>query len=428
MEKIFYIKDSIENKISYYHLLFFMLSLPFDRLYSTLILISLLLHTVIFFKREQLQRINRTTLLLQSVFFITLVSLTWAAFFTRGLEVAVKQLAILLFPLLIGLSSLDLKKYRNPLLYAFSIGCTVTVLYLYADALHIIYFNKLPLKSLFSAAFVNHNFSEPINMHATYLSMLLMLCLTWLLQQIFTGVSRKQRILFISCSAVLAAGLVQAASKSVLIASLFIGFAGFPWLVIKKTHRGRFLLTSLLLAVLLLSVLLSAAVFRNRYMTTLENDLQLHTGITKNDSRVDRWNAALELIKNAPLAGTGSGSDISLLKEIYFERKMYAAYLNNVNVHNQYLAFLIDAGIAGLLVYGCTLAWACWQSVRQRDIMLFAFTALVVVVSFSEDLLDVNKGIFFYAFFFSFFVPEQKPAVAKYISSGRQPAARINEL
>jgi O-antigen ligase len=301
-------------------------------------------------------------------------------------------------------------------------------LYLYADALHIIYFNKLPLKSLFSAAFVNHNFSEPINMHATYLSMLLMLCLTWLLQQIFTGVSGKQRILFIGCSAILVAGLVQAASKSVLIASMFIVFAGFPWLVIKKTHRGRFLLTSLLLVVLLLSVLLSAAVFRNRYMTAFENDLQLHTGITKNDSRLDRWNAALELIKNAPLAGTGSGSDISLLKEIYFERKMYAAYLNNVNVHNQYLAFLIDAGIAGLLVYGCTLAWACWQSVRQRDIMLFAFTSLVVLVSFSEDLLDVNKGIFFYAFFFSFFVLRQKPAVAKYISSGRQPAARINEL
>jgi hypothetical protein len=29
---------------------------------------------------------------------------------------------------------------------------------------------------------------------------------------------------------------------------------------------------------------------------------------------------------------------------------------------------------------------------------------LVAIVSFSENLLDVDKGIFFYAFFFSFFV------------------------
>ena len=40
--------------------------------------------------------------------------------------------------------------------------------------------------------------------------------------------------------------------------------------------------------------------------------------------------------------------------------------------------------------------------------MLLSFMVLVTVVSFSEDLLDVNKGIFFYAFFFSFFILSKK--------------------
>jgi len=52
---------------------------------------------------------------------------------------------------------------------------------------------------------------------------------------------------------------------------------------------------------------------------------------------------------------------------------------------------------------------------RNKDLMLFSFLSIISTVSVSENLLDVDKGLIFYALFFSFFV----------ISSQKVPAAAI---
>ena len=82
---------------------------------------------------------------------------------------------------------------------------------------------------------------------------------------------------------------------------------------------------------------------------------------------------------------------------------MYGPYLLSLNAHNQYISFMINSGVIGLMIYLGTLGWGYWKSIKNRDILFFSFIVLVTIVSFSEDLLDVNKGIFFYAFFFPFF-------------------------
>jgi O-antigen ligase len=401
MKKVFYINDNIENKVSYYHLLFFLMALPFDRFYSTIILISLLVHTAIFFHRDRLKNFGRTDFLLQSVFFISLVSILYSKFPNDGLAVVSKQFAILLFPLLFATLPLNIKKYHNRLLLALTVCCTCTTVYLYLDAVHVILYNGLSPKSLFSWEFVNHNFSLPIDMHATYLSMLLVVSLVYSLRQIFL-LPKGKRLFFMACTAVLFAGLIQLSSKSALIAFLLIVIIGFPWFVIKKKYRYRFLTISIASSLLLVAFIMSFSVFTDRYVTTLRDDLYENKGIVKINGRVDRWNAAIDLIKQTPLLGTGGGSEVPLLREVYYERKMYNSYLISLNAHNQYLSFLLNSGVAGLLIYLFTLGWGLWQSVKSRDIYLFSFIVLIIVVSFSEDLLDVNKGIFFYAFFFSF--------------------------
>jgi len=56
------------------------------------------------------------------------------------------------------------------------------------------------------------------------------------------------------------------------------------------------------------------------------------------------------------------------------------------------------------LIYLSTLGFGFKIAVRQKDLLFFTFMVLIAIVSFSENLLDVDKGIIFYAFFFSFFV------------------------
>jgi O-antigen ligase len=383
--------------------------LPFDRLYSTLILISFIFHSVIYFDIKRMGRVDKTTLVPQLVFFVTFISAIYSPSTSKSLAVIGNQMAILLFPVLLALTTLDLAKYRSWLMEGLTMTCTLTVVYLYFDAIHAIFYYKLPLRELFSLAFVNQNFSEPLNMHPTYLSMLIVLSIVYSLSKILQKTSKT--IYYLCSCLILFVGLIQLGSKSAFFSLLIIIIFGFPWFLIRQKNRIIFLLTSLFISGLLVIGMMSLQAFRNRYITTLQNDLAGSKGVVNMNGRFDRWKVAVDLIKKSPILGTGSGSEIPLLKESYFNKKMYGPYLFSLNAHNQYLSFLITSGIVGLLIYLGTLGWGLQHSVKNKDVLLFSFIILIMIVSFSEDLLDVNKGIFFYAFFYSFFIRSESISI-----------------
>jgi O-antigen ligase len=133
-----------------------------------------------------------------------------------------------------------------------------------------------------------------------------------------------------------------------------------------------------------------------------ENDLS-ETAVTPDltETRMKRWVLELELIKQSPWIGYGSGSEKQVLKNKYFEEKFYRSYLVELNAHNQYLSFLINTGIFGLLLYLFILGYGFSKAIKTRDFLLITFLILIAIVSVSENILDVNKGIFFYSFFAS---------------------------
>jgi O-antigen ligase len=94
---------------------------------------------------------------------------------------------------------------------------------------------------------------------------------------------------------------------------------------------------------------------------------------------------------------------VALLKDQYWQQGLFRSYLAELNIHNQFLSMWIKTGIPGLagllLVYfaGCKRAW------QLRDACFLSFMVLTIAVSLSENILDGNKGIFFFAFFFSLF-------------------------
>lgn len=72
MVDLFNFKDTTANKISYYHLMALLASLPFDLFYSHLILISYIIHTLIHIKKAEVKPVlNFRILALSSVFLLT---------------------------------------------------------------------------------------------------------------------------------------------------------------------------------------------------------------------------------------------------------------------------------------------------------------------------------------------------------------------
>src|SRR6185312_9888323 len=157
-------------------------------------------------------------------------------------------------------------------------------------------------------------------------------------------------------------------------------------------------------SLLTIGAIFSSGTFKKRYFDGLKDDLSTRQVTETTDSRLARWETAVELSRKSPVIGYGPGSEIGLLHEKFYQKKLYSSYLNNLNSHSEYLSFLIRSGILGLLVYLATLSYGFYISLVRKDLLLFTFMTLIATVSISENLLDVDKGIIFYAFFFSFFV------------------------
>ena len=159
------------------------------------------------------------------------------------------------------------------------------------------------------------------------------------------------------------------------------------------------------LSLFAMAFIISSTAFRERFVAALHTDLSRN--IKYGDAvepRLVRWEAAAGLITNSPVIGHGAGTEIGLLQDVFFSKKIYHAFLDKLNIHSQYLSFLIKSGIIGLAVYLATLFFGFKAAWQKRDLLFFSFMLLVALVSVSENLLDVDKGVMFYALFFSFFV------------------------
>jgi O-antigen ligase len=154
MNGLLQIEDSLANKISYYHVMLLMASLPFNMFYSHLILISLFVHTLIHLKCSAIKPVfTLRNLALQSVFFVTVFSTIYSINRAVGFTEWGKDSIIFLLPILFCLNPFDVKKYRDKLLLSFALVCTATITYLYLDAFITIRHYGLPIKSILSAAF-----------------------------------------------------------------------------------------------------------------------------------------------------------------------------------------------------------------------------------------------------------------------------------
>jgi len=414
-------RPDLSEKISFYHLALLLASLPFDRFYSHVILISFALHVIIQFKKTNISAVSWSSIvILQSVFFITIGSTIYATNKSAAMVEWGRQVTVLLFPLIFHISGFDFKKHIHSLLSIFSIVCVITVLYLYFDALHTIRFYKLPYSTLFGQAFINHNFSGPIDMHATFLSMQLGIALVHLIVQMVTGFKLKLRRLYLVGSIILLAGIVQLCSKSVFVCLLLAINVVIPMFLLHGSKRRNYLLATCGLYIFIIGFFFTSTTFRARYIGDLKTDLTEKNVNQTAESRLSRWQVAAGLIKQSPVIGHGAGSEVDLLQEKFFEKKYYNSFLHQLNAHNQYLSFLIKSGIWGLVIYLFTLFWGFKQALQSRNVLFITFMMLIAIVSMSENLLDVDKGIIFYAFFFSLFVfannkviPAEKPKNTK---------------
>lgn len=412
MKEILFIEDTPVNKISYYFLLAFVVLLPFDRVYSELSLIGLLLHTLLHLAKGRSWTWRWSGWLVAGLFVLMAAAAVYAPSFHDAERQLEKQLAILLFPFIAWFSKLDWDAVRPRLLKAFAWSCFGTVVYLYGCAFVAIHESGLGFGTLFTPQYLNHSFSQPIDLHATYLAMYVAVALVVFISlavkgDVGVGAGRagSGRWVYWLIALVLLAGVLQLASRAVCLALLVVLNVLVPWMLL--TGRVRWAVWGGLAAVSLLGVVLVTMNnnLNTRYLVQLKYDMQRVRGMEGDpEPRMVRWGCAWELIRERPLTGYGTGAEVPKLKEEYATHNLTLSYKHELNAHNQYLSYVLNGGISAGLWYVLVLAAGGISAVRRRDVFLGTLVVVIAFVSFSENVMDMNKGIFFFSFFFTLFL------------------------
>lgn len=119
--------------------------------------------------------------------------------------------------------------------------------------------------------------------------------------------------------------------------------------------------------------------------------------------RVEYIKASLNIIKDNPLMGVGTGDIANTFEQYYEDTNSKLTKENRLRSHNQYLAITVAFGIIGLLWYLFSILYPL--SMRENRNYLYIIFLLIMLLSMlTEDTLETQIGVTLFAFFNSFLV------------------------
>ena len=120
--------------------------------------------------------------------------------------------------------------------------------------------------------------------------------------------------------------------------------------------------------------------------------------------RIEFWKTALHIIKQQPLFGVGTGDIQDSFNAAYVETHTKLNKQWWLRCHNQYLAVTVAFGIIGLFVFLFYLFYPAYQLRNHLHGLYYCFLIISLVSFITEDSLENQAGVTFFAFFNSLFL------------------------
>lgn len=399
------IEDRAE-RLRFVMFLLFAFSLPFDRFYSSTLFIAFFLSVIVAITKQRLRQIPRQVWLFQAVYFLSVAGYFYSLHRSQAGFVLEKQATIFFLPLLIPLAfKPDLDKVKV-LVNALTLASLLAVVFLFVRLFMLINSMQLPLLSTaLSGVFFNHEFSRPLDIHAGYLSMYVAFSIFNVVNQFNRIKTYATRTILIFVGFLLFAGLFFLASRNTTITTLVVLLFVFPFFRIR--NKKAYILITILLFIGSFTVIRTVPYLWERFSRQLVSELKpVKNGKMLNyytvEPRIERWKCGLALAKKSLWYGYGTGDEVEMLKTQYSKRGLFISYLEEFNAHNQYLSYLIKNGLPGLIFFIGILAYYIRLALKQRHFIYISYLLLLIIGFYTENILDSNKGILFFAIFNTF--------------------------
>ena len=120
--------------------------------------------------------------------------------------------------------------------------------------------------------------------------------------------------------------------------------------------------------------------------------------------RVEYIKASLNIIKENPIMGVGTG-DISVAFNDYYEKSNSKLTIENrLRSHNQYLAITVAFGVVGLIWFLSSMLYPLFADKKNINYLYIVFLLIMMLSMLTEDTLETQIGVTLFAFFNSFLV------------------------
>lgn len=120
--------------------------------------------------------------------------------------------------------------------------------------------------------------------------------------------------------------------------------------------------------------------------------------------RIEFWHASLRLIAKHFWFGVGTGDIKNAFAKEYDEMNSSLAPEVRWRSHNQYLSIFVAFGLAGFLIFLFVLFAPAYYSGMYKDYFYMVFMGVLLLSMLTEDTIESQAGVTFYAFFTSFFL------------------------
>lgn len=120
--------------------------------------------------------------------------------------------------------------------------------------------------------------------------------------------------------------------------------------------------------------------------------------------RLEFWKTAMGIISENPFIGVGTGDVATAFEKQYEKTNSPLDKLYRLRAHNQFLAITVAFGFIGLFWFLVALIYPLWKEKKIGDYFYLVFLIIAILSMLTEDTLETQAGISFFAFFNALFL------------------------
>jgi O-antigen ligase len=396
------------EKIQLTLMLLFVTTLTSDTRLNSSFLVIFVISLLPSFKRVNYLKNRSTILLYISIFVMALISFAYSTNTHEAKLVLERQLSLLFIPLVFFSCFRITEISFRLIIRVYFISIVAVSAYLLKCSTEHYLFSKVPFHEWFVRDNLYHAFAMPIKMHATYLSLYVAIGIFIGFNELFSKNKWSIKILFFIAVILLVITLTLLSSRAVISSVALIIFLIYPFFIWELKQKFILVIAGGAVFFTIFFVMRESSFIRNRFSEKINDEFKMtsflqadstYNPIYGGETRADRWYCAVELIKERPLLGYGTGNEKSELMRKYKKYNLQNAIVNHYDAHNQYLAFAIKSGIMGLLIFIVMIVYMIYVAIKRKSFLYLSFVLLLAIACITEDVLESNKGIFFFAFF-----------------------------